>query len=333
MMWGSISVFVFLFLGNIFLVNKYDKDKLDVFSTILIIIVLWIGCSAISHFVGKRYTWQQNSIKKTIALASAIVILIILVAFFFDILPSYAHGIKINIQELKLNILVMILISFGITSIAEAKDILESWKNSIIKTNRLEKENLEAQFNVLRNQIDPHFLFNSLNTLASYVQDNKEANEYIKNLSEFLRYTLIRKEDNIILISEELNLLNQYIFLQRARFKESLVVNIEIPSIIKEMGYVPPFSIQILMENAVKHNIISKAKPLTVNIFLNEENNLVIENNIQKKTSQASMKVGLTNIVERYMHIAGQKVKIEKDDKTFRVYLPILDYKANRLIF
>jgi len=250
------------------------------------------------------------------------------VILIFGIIPNIIHDAPVLKDELKLNALVMVLISFAVSAIGETRDILRAWKETALRTTQLEKENIQTQFSVLKNQVNPHFLFNSLNTLATYVQDIPEANMYVKNLSEYLRHTLTIKEDVVISIKDELSVAEKYAYLQKARFKNNLIIDINLPQKLKDNGYIPPYCVQILIENAIKHNIISKSKPLHIKIY-SDSNSLIIENNLQIKETQDSTKLGLNNIEERYKLISSQSIIIEETDVVFRVSLPILENMWN----
>jgi two-component system LytT family sensor kinase len=319
---SGLSIFVFLFLSNLFL---EDIKNFDILETILIILLLWIGCALISYLLHKKYSWQEHIYKRFLLQAFLILILIAIVVLVFGIIPNIIHDVPVLKDELKINTLVMILISFAVSAIGETRDILLAWKETVVRTNQLEKENIQTQFNVLKSQVNPHFLFNSLNTLATYVQDLPEVNMYVKNLSEYLRHTLTIKEDVVISINEELSVAEKYAYLQKARFKNNLIIDIDIPQKLKEYGYIPPFCVQILLENAIKHNIISKSKPLFIKIYTTDGNFLVIENNLQIKETQDSTKLGLKNIAERYKLISGKSIIIEETDAVFRVSLPVLE--------
>ena len=323
---SGLSIFAFLFLSNVFL---EDIKSFDALETILIILLLWIGCALISSLLHKKYSWQEHTYKRFLLQAFLILILIALVVLVFGIIPNIINDKPVLKDELKINALVMILISFAVSAIGETKDILLAWKETVLRTNQLEKENIQTQFNVLKSQVNPHFLFNSLNTLATYVQDIPEVNMYVKNLSEFLRHTLTIKEDVVISIHEELSIAEKYTYLQKARFKNNLSIEINLPQKLKDNGYIPPFCVQILLENAIKHNIISKSKPLYIKIYTRDSKFLVIENNMQIKETQDSTKLGLKNIEERYKLISGKSIIIEQRDAVFRVSLPVLESISN----
>ncbi len=202
--------------------------------------------------------------------------------------------------------------------------ILKIRLNAIRKREALARERIQSQFDTLRNQVNPHFLFNSFNTLISIISSDKDgAIDYVEKLSDYFRIVLEQRDKEVITIKEELELVHNYLFLQKKRFGENLQVVIN----VKEEFYsalVPPLTIQLLVENAIKHNVISKAKPLSIHI--EEENNyLIIRNNLQEKlTKEASTGIGIDNIQSRYSILFNKQIIISKDATTFLVKLPLI---------
>jgi len=180
-----------------------------------------------------------------------------------------------------------------------------------------------AQFESLKNQIDPHFLFNSLNVLSSLIEENPEnAQRFTTSLSKIYRYVLEQKDKELVAVEEELAFARIYMQLLVMRFENS--ISYELPENINEDAKVVPLSLQLLLENCIKHNVVSSSKPLHIKISI-EDNQLVVENNWQKKEVLSEGKgVGLQNIVNRYGLLTERKVSIIQDEKTFKVYLPIL---------
>ena len=323
---GIISIFIFLLLANIFLAQQ---DYFDTISTISIIIIIWLGCSLIIYLVEKKYSWSQFTLKRLLVELPAILIFSISFYILFEYVPKKIHNDPIVWPDIKLSALFTGIISVLVVAVAESSDLLSAWKSSIIKSKELEKENIEAQFHTLKSQINPHFLFNSLNTLANYVQENEQASEYLQNLSEYLRYTLVLNEDKLTTVSKELSITKRYIFLQKSRFKEGLNLSLEIADyVINNNGCIPPFSLQMLIENAIKHNIISKNKPLYIKIYTLNNDRIIISNNLQPKEAINSTQIGLKNIMDRYSLLSKNKPKIEKTNSEFTVSLPIL-YNEN----
>jgi len=190
----------------------------------------------------------------------------------------------------------------------------------------LQEENIISQFESLKSQVNPHFLFNSLNVLSSliFIDQNKAA-KFVRQMSKVYRYVLEHKDMDTITVREELPFIESYIFLLKTRFDRNLKVIMDIPEEIKNF-HVAPIVIQLLLENAIKHNIVSKLKPLTIRIF-EKEHYLVVQNNMQLKSStEVSSRVGLNNIRKRYEYLTTKKVIIEENNENFTVKIPLLDH-------
>ena len=190
--------------------------------------------------------------------------------------------------------------------------------------NLLEKDKAESKFAVLKAQINPHFLFNSFNTLVSVIEENpKLAVEYVDNLSDFYRKIMQLRDKEIIPIQEEVELVNNYSFLLQKRYGKNFHLNINLSG---QQCYIVPFTLQILVENAVKHNVISKNKPLIVNINMEGDHYIVVTNDIQPKlTKEKSTYFGLQSIVQGYKLLGNKKVKVEENGKVFKVSIPVID--------
>ena len=202
-------------------------------------------------------------------------------------------------------------------------------KNREARLRRIEllnKEKIESQFRALKAQINPHFLFNSFNTLITIIDEhtgNPEVPiEYVQKLADFYRSILQYREEETISIPEEIHLVKDYFYLLQRRYGNNLKLEVDIAG---PNGFIPPLTLQMLVENAVKHNIISKSKPLTIRIYTVDNTWIVVENNLQKKLSDApSTKFGLQSIINRYAMIANLKVLVEETDQVYRVSIPII---------
>jgi len=182
----------------------------------------------------------------------------------------------------------------------------------------LQKENLQSQFDVLKQQVNPHFLFNSLNVLTSLIKIEPDlAEKFSEQLSKVYRYVLENKDNELVELNTELNFLDAYIFLLNIRFVGKLVVNLDIP-IESRTDKIIPLAMQLLIENAIKHNVMSKSQPLTIDIFVDEDNYLNIINNLQERPSQIiSTGVGLKNILNRYQLLNLNPPVFEKSENQF----------------
>ncbi len=189
--------------------------------------------------------------------------------------------------------------------------------------NLLEKDKVESQLAALKAQINPHFLFNSFNTLITVIEENpKLAVEYVENLSDFYRKIMLFRDKEIISIREELELVENFAFLLEKRYGNNFQISINLKNL---SGYIVPFTLQILVENAVKHNIISKSKPLVVDISTEYKDYITVTNNLQLKlTQEKSTHFGLQSLTVRYEMLGKRKVKIEDNGQVFKVSVPII---------
>ena len=228
-----------------------------------------------------------------------------------------------------------IILSFGVSAFIHARGFMIQWKNAVKQESTKQEivaKTETAKFESLKNQLDPHFLFNSLNVLTSLIGENpQQAERFTTKLSKVYRYVLEQRNKDLVPIEEELKFAKTYMELLGMRFEEAVQFNIPDNISNNELKIVP-LSLQLLLENAVKHNVVSTSKPLTINIY-EEGSYLMITNNVNPKEAIGkSTKIGLQNIADRYGLITDKGVKIENNNKTFKVSLPLL-YKMNNMMY
>ena len=195
----------------------------------------------------------------------------------------------------------------------------------------LQKENLQSQFEVLKQQVNPHFLFNSLNVLSSLIRiDPALAETFTEKLSKVYRYVLEHKDKDLVSLSTELEFLTAYLFLLEIRFMNKIVIDLGIDRKYYDLQ-IPPIAIQLVIENAIKHNTFSRAEPLKIEIFVDESLNLNIVNNLRlRETRFASTGVGIENITRRYGLVSARRPEFIKTDDFFVARLPLLKPELNR---
>ena len=193
----------------------------------------------------------------------------------------------------------------------------------IVENEQLHAESIRNQYEALKNQLNPHMLFNSLNTLRSLVREDQErAQEYIQELSRVLRYTLQGNESQSVTLQEEMDYVSAYIFLLKMRYEDNLVFDIDVDRSY-ENYYLPPMAIQVLIENAVKHNEISSRHPLSIRIATGQKGEIIVSNPIQPKmTASSGTGIGLANLAKRYQLLFKQEISIS-DSKDFTVRIPL----------
>ncbi len=193
------------------------------------------------------------------------------------------------------------------------------------KTDLIQKDLLLSKYETLKNQVNPHFLFNSFSVLSSLIHENQDlASDFLDQLSKMYRYMLDNQDNQMVSLKKEVDFMSSYIFLLKARHEEGIDIHIDL-SIDQEVYFIPTLSLQMLIENAIKHNKFSKDNPMTIRIFNESEDYLVVENELRVKSKEIqSTRIGLENIRKRYNYQSEKRVIIAESDSHFTVKLPIL---------
>jgi two-component system, LytTR family, sensor kinase len=297
-------------------------------AVLFITAIIWVGNRYIMIYSRKKYPLFKD-VRKRITFQS--VIMFVFTVVFNVMLGNLADDIFNKDQVLsKADIIIhsnsaAIFCTIMIIAVYESIYFMHELRHSVEETETLKRESLAAQLNALRTQVNPHFLFNNLNTLSSLIPENpKHAVDFVQQLSKVYRHILEVKDENSILLKDELEVLNAYAFLLKTRFDKNLQVTINIPP-EKLLNKIVPLSLQILMENAIKHNIVSSDKPLHIDVFT-ENGSLVVSNNLQiKKQVNESTGIGLDNIRNRYKLISEKPVKVTESETNFTVSIPLID--------
>ena len=296
------------------------------FSFIITISITYINIGIV-NFLAERFPWQKGWAKRltvelivtSISAACIISIFISIVYFALNINPGYTFWYMIFV-----NSLVAIVINMILITILEGNELFQLYRSSILETETLKRQNIESQYAALINQINPHFLFNSLNVLSFLVSSNTEkAQEFISRFSWIYRYVLDVKDKSLVTLEQEIEFVNAYFFLQKLRYENKLDFKISIPG-KKEDLFVPPLSLQILVENAIKHNEISFQHPMIIEIYM-ENDFLVVKNKIQmRKDKEPSTGYGLMHLKARYKHFTDKLPVFEPNSDYYFAKIPIL---------
>lgn len=208
----------------------------------------------------------------------------------------------------------------------EAFYFFDKWKEQFTLNQQLKNQQIRTQYEVLQNQMSPHFLFNSLNTLTTIIPENADAAvSFTEKLSEVYRYILQNKDRELVSLSEEIEFVKSYLYLLRMRYPDNLSVEFKINYQYMDLT-IPPLTLQMLAENAIKHNVVSKAKPLKIEIYIENGKSVVVKNNLQPKDSlDKSTKTGLENIRKRYSILGQKEVDIITSATNFMVAVPLID--------
>ncbi|WP_128547338.1 sensor histidine kinase [Larkinella soli] len=235
---------------------------------------------------------------------------------------GYSHNPDSTGRILLINIAANLL-SVGID---ESTYSLKKWRENTIEKEQLKKINLQSQFESLKSQVNPHFLFNSLNSLSSLIADEPDrAEQFVDEMAKVYRYLLQTNESALTSLEAELDFIQSYYHLLKTRYGSG--IQLEVSGVDSYLDYqLPPLTLQMLVENAVKHNVIHANKPLLIEIRTTQVGRLVVRNNLQRKTGRvASNKVGITNIVAKYRLLSQSDPIVSADDQYFTVTLPLLN--------
>jgi two-component system, LytTR family, sensor kinase len=311
---------------------SFGKDHphniyLDFAISIAITILIWEGNLIINKQFDKVLPWQKQPLKRAIIhlittivfSAGGIYLSMITFSTFICPLPAATKdGFMLTA------IVLGVLISIIVLSIQIGFQFFNNWKKSLIEVEKYKTESLQAQLQNLKSQINPHFLFNNMSVLSSLVyKDQDKAVEFINQLSKVYRYLLDSKDAELVTVEEEMAFIKSYTYLLKIRFDTNIhfKVNVDEQS-LKKM--IPPMSIQVLVENTIKHNEVSSEQPLTV-FIQTEDDKLSVINNIQlRKNHEISLKTGLKNIKDRYTYFTEKSVDVINDSLTFTVKIPLL---------
>lgn len=293
-----------------------------------LVIVVWESNRYILLYMRRKNPGIRNTkqrILKTYVLytlnAFFFLTVYVLLTDFFNVYVSF----KWTVTSTSIFYCCNLLFTYCMVAIYEGIYFFRHWKRSTMEMELLKRESLQTQYESLKNQVNPHFLFNSLNSLSSLIEeDTDKAEQFVQEMSNVYRYLLQSNDKLLTTLKAEMDFINAYFFLLRTRFSENLKYEIDVPE--KFLSWqIPPLTLQLLVENAVKHNIVSSGKPLTIKIYMNTDNLLVVTNNRQVKTqSVLSNKIGLNNISVKYKLLSQPDIMVEQTDTKFEVKLTLI---------
>jgi two-component system LytT family sensor kinase len=296
--------------------------------SIVITILIWEGNLWLDRQFAKKLPWTKRPILRIVLQVSTNMIYsagLIYVAM--QQYNKYVCTIPEPTKEkfLSLSLIIGTLVSLLLLTVEFGKQFFNQWKLSMVEVERYKKESLEAQLEVLKGQINPHFLFNNLSVLSSLVYiDQDKAVEFINQFSKVYRYVIDANNKELVELSTEMEFIHSYIFLLNIRFGKNINFKINVDEAYNSY-LVPPMALEIILENTIKHNEVSNEKPLNVEINTSVQNYLTISNNLQLRHDvEPGTKLGLNNIKKRYHHYTHKPVIIEKNNDFFTVQIPLL---------
>ncbi|KQS90121.1 2TM domain-containing protein [Chryseobacterium sp. Leaf394] len=332
--WISLGTSMFFFFAFT------DEKTLENFVLTILIsfmysFILGAGNCLINDYLNKKFPWSEATTKRGIISIVTILIANIILVYFCNYMNFVVFQKAATTEEYftgRYNFINWFTINVAllISAFLHAKGFMDELKKTSRKEvveQKLIAKSANAQFESLKNQLDPHFLFNSLNVLSSLIDENpKQAQKFTASMSKIYRYVLEQKDKELVTVQDELDFAKTYCELLKTRFEDSVdfEFNVNENDLRK---FVVPLSLQLLLENCIKHNFATSSKPLIIKVFT-ENDCLCIENNLQAREQlKESAGIGLSNIVQRYALLTRRNVFIEKSEDYFKIKLPILAEK------
>ncbi|HPS12895.1 MAG TPA: histidine kinase [Prolixibacteraceae bacterium] len=297
-----------------------------IFASVAMTFLFWGTSRQFGVLLWKKYPWDKNPLIHIVSVLAYIIIFTVAIIFFIYLINLFSNGNMDNYWQAHkgFHMAILFVFIFSVT-VHEAIYLFFLWKRELTRSADLEKENIRSKFEALKNHVNPHFLFNSLGTLSSLINtDQEKATRYVNEFSKIYRYFLEVNSNDLVTIEEETEFIHSYIFLQQIRYGEGFSFENRIgPRYSKT--YILPLSLQLLIENALKHNTTVPGSPLKIEIYVDEEKqSIVVKNNLQPRKVENTPKTGLKNLEQRYLNFTGKPIAYRKDDSFFIVEIPII---------
>ena len=307
-------------------VRDYRSFLIGFFWAFSINITQWAGLLIVYSYLDRKISWIETPVKKTFTqilafslYSTSAYIVIQLFNYYIWLGAEPSKSWETIIRSIPYTLLISFVISLIFTSIG----FFHAWKNSFMQAEKLKVEMMAYKYESLRNQINPHFLFNSLNVLSGLVyEDPKMAVKFIQQMSDLFRHVLDSREKELVPLSDELDFIRSFTFLLKTRFEDKLLIENDVVPDSNE--FIVPMTLQLLIENAVKHNEVSETFPLRISIH-RDKDYLEVENNLQPKNAgEDSKKTGLHNIIQQFAFFSDLPIEIIPSEVKFLVRVPIL---------
>ena len=329
----SIVIAILLFLADNFIFNseKFEfttKVLRSFLMYFLYCFVLTIANMTFFDYIDLKSPFKQSPMKRLFyGFFGALLLSLILLygLYFVSYIYIFGHTVEqftqINVRPF---LIYGLIVTINVNLVFHVIYFYKKNSENKIKASKIVEKTSTAQFESLKNQLDPHFLFNSLNVLTSLIGENpKKAEKFTTKLSKVYRYVLEQRNKELVPVEEEILFAKTYLDLLKMRFEDAIISEISVEAADTELKIIP-LSLQLLLENAVKHNVVTSESPLRIKIQI-KEGYLSIENNYNpKKTVEKGTKIGLQNIKDRYALLSNAKVIIEENTKLFEVKIPML---------
>jgi len=318
-----ISVIMHFTFSSLEQQGLHENHAEGLFISFLFTLAYWEGIRQIWCYLQKQLSHYSQTKERLTKLIFSVLLYGVIVTVALNYVNYWLFGTACTLFSMGVGYAIGLVPTILVLLLYETVYFFDSWKNKVKESEAITRTQLVNQLEALKAQLDPHFLFNSLNILSSLIDDNEPAQQYLSRLSDVYRYVLLCKERTTVSLREEMEFVNAFLYLAKVRFQTGL----EIETHISEESWnrtVAPLSIQLLVENALKHNVITREHPLHITIR-EKDGYLWVSNPIHKKVHlEPSTKVGLNNILEQYKLLSELPVHIIRDPLRFEVALPLL---------
>ncbi|WP_162055294.1 sensor histidine kinase [Pontibacter pamirensis] len=326
---AAITAIVFIICPSCFL-NDLKQTTYTITFSFVMFVGLWQANKQLALVLNKYLPWLENLGKRLVLSIVGMLVVSTVVTVFINAVFLALKGIQfqeLGPQALRNNVYGPLFITFIISLTMHSRSFLLGWRQMAINAERLQKENIASQYESLKAQVNPHFLFNSLNVLTSLVEtDQQQAVKFIRKLSEVYRYVLDSRQKEVVPLPEELYFLESYIYLQKIRHGNALLLYNDLPQDTSLL--VVPLALQMLLENAIKHNVALEEEPLKISLYLDQKYIVVKNNRQERRIREESTGTGLANIEARYGYLTGKPVLIQQTAQDFIAKIPTLNFKA-----
>jgi sensor histidine kinase YesM len=319
----SIAI-TYLFMGKQ-LFHNFNVFSKNILFGFFLATLLWKGNQFIEWFNDWKFSWKRKpklTLTMDILISVTYTIIVIFAVYYLFFKNFFQLNHQIKMSNYLPQMLITLIVSLLITVFFYLFHFFKWWRISTLNEAKLQQETIQLRYDALKSQVNPHFLFNSLSVLSSLVDtDTQKAKEFIQQFSNIYRYVLEHRESELVPLSEEVSFIKSFTNLHLVRHGENLRVSIDVDD---SSGFIIPLSLQILLENCFKHNIISEEKPLTVRVW-RENDYIIVQNNFQKRnTIHESGGIGLDTISKRYEYLSEKPIQIEQNGEVYRVKVPVL---------
>ncbi len=287
----------------------------------------WLISRGLWRVLFRRFPQVEQTARRLWLLALINTALTALVTLGIGQLAAYSQHAHLTLAEFWFEFGLNMLPTIVIQLIYESWNLFRQWEQNVRRAEQLQSAGTRSQLEALQSQLDPHFLFNSLNTLSALIEpENEPAQQFVEQLADVYRYVLLARDKSTVPLSEELEFVATYLALHKTRFRDNLRVSQQVPAAVLTR-HVAPLSVQLLVENALKHNVASREHPLELRLWVETDNYLVVENTLRPRTAGLApgTGTGLRNVRHRYelLH-APRPVEVQAENGWFRVQLPLL---------